>query len=265
MLLVLDGMNVDSLTKMIKMSFSWENWSAILEISEKLFELTAIIYDSSQHHLGKVPLKRSMAYYFGYSLCMKGIAFQKLGRLSEARVCVSQYSDLSWIKDLDDDGIREVEFYRTISKANNYVLDLLEGKNEVLREYIDFIRNSDKEELLAGLITVLESAIKHHYCIDWILDEFKDEVEKLNFNDKRENVRYYVDYMYLHVIYRYNKGSVPEAINLVLHMLDISSDLDDEAGFRKSVSFFESLKEQASTSQKAKYQAVMKNMYGIAD
>lgn len=47
-MLELDGMNEDSLTDMLKVSFSWENWAAILEISDKLFELAVLTYGSHQ-------------------------------------------------------------------------------------------------------------------------------------------------------------------------------------------------------------------------
>ncbi|UQZ32826.1 DNA-binding protein [Paenibacillus sp. PK3_47] len=259
-MLDLDGVNADSLTDMIKMSFSWENWLAIIEISDKLLEVSAIAYDSMQLNLSKHLLKRSIAYYFGYSQCMKGIALQKLNRLPEARQCITQYSNLSWIKGLNEEGLAEVEYYRNIATANTYVLDLLEGKSDILPDYVEFIRNNDQEELIAGLITVLESSVKHNYSIDWVLEEFKDQVEELSSKEKREDVRYYVDYLYLQAVYLYKRDRISDAINLILDILKIGGKLNDKTGFRKTVAFYEFIRSHASLSQQERHREIMQNI-----
>lgn len=259
-MLELDGMNADSLTDMIKVSFSWENWTAILEISDKLFELAAITYDSAGLHSSRRCMKRNIAYYFGYSACMKGIAYQKLGNFAEARQCISRYSDLSWIKNLNEDGLAEVEYYRNIAIANTYVIDLLEGKVHILPEYVELIRKCNKEELLAGLITILESAIKYNYPVDWVLDEFKSEAEELGSTEKRENIRYYIDYIYLLAIYLYKREKAVDAINLILDIMTLSGRIDDETGFRKTVAFYEVIRSHASIAQQEKHQEIMQNI-----
>lgn len=259
-MLELDGVNADSLIDMIKMSFSWGNWLAIIEISDKLLEVSAITYDSIQLNLSKKPLKRSIAYYFGYSQCLKGIAHQKLGEFPEARKCISQYADLSWIKALDEKGFAEIEYYKNIAIANAYVIDLLEGQVDVLPDYVEFIRNNAKEELLAGLITVLESSIKHNYSVDWVLDEFKGQVEELSSKEKREDVRYYIDYIYLHAIYLYKRKKYLDSINLILDIMILSVKLNDGTGFRKIVAFYEIIRSHASSSQQEKHLEIMQNI-----
>lgn len=253
-------MNADSLIDMIKMSFSWDNWLAIIEISDKLLEVSAITYDSIQLNLSKNPLKRSIAYYFGYSQCMKGIALQKLGKHTEARKCISQYSDLSWIKGLDEEGLAEVEYYKNIAIANTYVIDLLEGQIDILPDYVEFIRNNVKEELLAGLITLLESSMKHNYSVDLVLDEFKGQVEALSSKVKRKDVRHYMNYIYLHAMYLYKRNKKTDVINLILDILMLSVKLNDGTGFRKAVAFYEIVRSHATSSQQEKHLEIMQNI-----
>ncbi|MEK3875340.1 DNA-binding protein [Paenibacillus sp. FSL H8-0122] len=259
-MLELDGMNEDSLTDMLKVSFSWENWTAILEISDKLFELAVLTYGSHQQGAKKYYLKKNIAYYLGYSACMKGIAYQKLGNLAESRKCIGLYSDLSWITDADQEAAAEVEYYRNIAIANTFVIDLLEGKVEVLPDYVEFIRTGDQEELLACLITVLESAIKYNFSIDWVLDEFNEPLQELSCREKQEDIRYYIDYMHLSAIYLYKREKIHDAINLTLYILVISSKLYDGTGFRKIVSFYEHIRSHATAEQQESYQNVMKNI-----
>ncbi|WP_340021409.1 DNA-binding protein [Paenibacillus sp. FSL K6-1096] len=259
-MLELDGMNEDSLTDMLKVSFSWENWTAILEISDKLFELAIMTYGSQQQGMKRYSLKKNIAYYLGYSACMKGIAYQKLGNLAESRKCIRLYEDMSWIKDLNQEVLTEVEYYKNIAIANTFVIDLLEGKTEVLPDYVEFIRKGDKEELLACLITVLESAIKYNFCIDWVLDEFKEQLKELSCREKKEDIRYYIDYMHLSAIYLYKRQKIHDAINLTLYILVISSKLYDGTGFRKIVSFYEHIRSHASAEQQESYRNIMKNI-----
>lgn len=259
-MLELDGMNEDSLTDMLKVSFSWENWTAILEISDRLFELAIMTYGSQQQGMKRHSLKKNIAYYLGYSACMKGIAYQKLGNLAESRKCIRLYEDMSWIKDLNQEVLEEVEYYRNIAAANTFVIDLLEGKTEVLPDYVEFIRKGDKEELLACLITVLESAIKYNFSIDWVLDEFKEQLKELSCREKQEDIRYYIDYMHLSAIYLYKRQKIHDAINLTLYILVISSKLYDGTGFRKIVSFYEHIRSHASAEQQESYRNIMKNI-----
>ncbi|WP_438496449.1 DNA-binding protein [Paenibacillus sp. IHBB 3054] len=262
-MLELDGMNADSLVDMLKLSFSWENWSAVIEISDKLFEIIAIAYETSQYNTKtpqKYQLKRNIVYYFGYSLLMKGVAYQKVGQYSESRKCIDQYSKLSWIKNLDEEGKEEVEFYKNMAKANGYVIELLEGNEEVLQEYVVFLQSIGKEELLNGMLTVLESAIRYNYSVDWVIDLFKDQIGEIGSKEKREDVRSYIDYKYLHATYLYKRKNIADSINLILDILILSGKLEDGTGFRKSVAFYELLRSEASDSQHEMHQEIMKNI-----
>ncbi|MNB89948.1 hypothetical protein D3C75_369990 [compost metagenome] len=229
-LLELDGIAADSLVDMIKLSFSWENWPAVIEVSDKLFEVIAITYDTSQNIIEMSPkpqLKRSIVYYFGYSLLMKGVGYQKTGQYAESRRCINQYEDLSWIMQLDEEGYAEAAFFKEMAVANGYVIELLEGNSGVLQEYVRFLQSLAKKELLNGMLTVLESAIKYNYSIDWVLDLFEDQIEE---------------------------------ISSILDILQICSKLEDEAGFRKSIAFYELIRNRASDSQQEMYQGIIKNI-----
>lgn len=262
-MLELDGIDADSLVDMIKLSFSRENWSAVLEISDKLFEVIAITYDISQYNT-KTPqnlkIRRNIVYYFGYSLLMKGVAYQKMRQYPESRKCINQYRDLSWIKRIEEDGVAEVNYFQNMAKANGYVIDLLEGKVEVLSEYVSFLLSLDKAELLNGLLTVLESAIKYNYTIDWVLDLFKDQIVEITNKEKREDVRSYIDYLYLHATYLYKRNNISDAINLILDILKLSGNLDDETGFRKSIAFYELIRRNASNSQQEIHEEIINNI-----
>ncbi|KAA1181366.1 DNA-binding protein [Paenibacillus sp. B2(2019)] len=260
MKLDLDGLNADSLTSMLKASFSLENWGAMIEIADRLITQIAFIYETSSDTLREQNLKRSIPYYFGFSLCSKGIALQKLGKYPEARMCIQKYAELGWIKGLDDEGINEVKYYCNIAKANTYVLDLLEGQTGVLKEYVEFIRNSAEEELLPGLITILESSIKYNYSVDWILSEFEINANDIGARGTQESIRYFVDYKFLLAMYYYKQENMCDAINTILETLLLSIKLKDDTGFKKAAALFEILRDYANQSQLQVHHNIMETI-----
>ncbi|MNO33351.1 hypothetical protein D3C76_233610 [compost metagenome] len=264
MKLDLDGLNADSLICMLKASFSLENWDAMIEVADKLITWITLLYETSRNTTSNTTreqnLKRSIPFYFGFSLCSKGIALQKLGKYPEARMCIVKYSDLGWIKGLDEEGNHEVNYYRSIAEANTYVLDLLEGKTGVLKEYVKFIRNNAEEELLPGLITILESSIKYNYSVDWILTEFEINVNAIEKQETTESIRYFMDYKFLLAMYHYKQGNMYDAINLTLETLRSSIKLKDDTGFKKAAALFEILRDDANQSQLQVHHNIMKTI-----
>ncbi|MEK5036279.1 DNA-binding protein [Paenibacillus sp. FSL R7-0302] len=258
-MLELADLNADSLVKMLKASFSLRNWTAMITIADKLLENVAVIHGTSPQGSEAKELQRSLVYYFGFSLCAKGIALQKLGDHKGARQCIEKYADLSWTKLEDEESLSEIEYYKNIAIANSYVVDLLDGNQEVLPEYVQFVMENSRE-LIPGLITILESALKHNYSVNWALNELQDEVEIDVDNESRERVRNYTEYLYLLSVYNFKEGKIIDAINQTLENIVLSGRLNDETGFRKGVAFFEMVRSHADASQQQEYYYIMKNI-----
>lgn len=263
MILDLEGIQADSLIDMLKASFTLENWDSIIVIADKLYDNIENIYYMNQKEHKKIStffLKRSIVYYFGFSMCLKGIALQKKGNSIMSRKCIEKYADLSWIKDMDTEGLKEVEYYRKIAVANSYVIDLNEGKRDVLQDYVTFIRENE-DELLPGLLHILESAIRYDYTIDSILDEFEEKIDNnVEYYEKYTNIRYLIDYIYLLGKYYSEKGNHENAIKYTLRTLSLSVRLKDDTGFRKSAALYEFLREYTTPVHQHAYKNIMINI-----
>lgn len=264
--LELKGINADSLVQMLKASFTLENWEGILLIADRLYGEVVDMYNANLREraagqrITSFNLQRSMVYYFGYSMCLKGIALQKLGRYREARESIDKYSELSWITGMDASGLAEVEYYREIATANRYVIDLNEGDITILPDYIAYLRNNE-EELVPGLIHILEAAINFRHNIDEILAEFQEKVSAMEeYYENKRNVRYYIDYFYLKAKYYSINGKYYDAINIILQSLESSVKLRDNTGFRKAVALFEILRAESTPSQREEYKLRMQQI-----
>ncbi|WP_339314410.1 hypothetical protein [Paenibacillus sp. FSL M7-0896] len=259
-MLELDGMDADSLIAMLKASFTLDNFTAMIDISDKLMGMIAVIHATAPKGIEAQRLKRSIVYYFGFSLCAKGIALQKLGDYKNARHCIEKYSDLSWVQLEDEESLVEIEYYKDTAKANTFVLDLLEGKEEVLPEYVKFLKMGAREELTAGLLNILDSALRYSYPVDWALEELQSDVEKPDDTSPAVDVRYYIEYIHLLSVYLYKRGKSAIAINLTLENIVLSGKLFDRTGFRKAIAFYELVRAEANISQLQEYHAIMRNI-----
>lgn len=262
----LNGINADSLVQMLRASFTLENWDGILQIADRLYSEINQFYSIYQreHADGQkvcnFGLKRSIVYYFGYSMCLKGIALEKLGRYDEARECISKYEDLGWINGMNAEGCAEVEYYREIALANLHVIELNEGNTTALPDYLVFLRHNE-EEILPGMIYILESAIKHKYNVDEVLIEFKEQIDSMGeYYITKRNIRYYIDYIYLKAKYYYINGNIYDSINSLLYSLASSVKLKDDTGFRKSAVLFEKLRNQTTSGQLDEYLCLMEQI-----
>ncbi|GJM72310.1 hypothetical protein HMSSN036_45260 [Paenibacillus macerans] len=79
--------------------------------------------------------------YYGQSFLLKGSAREHQGKYGEALDCVDGYEDLSWFEGLNDTGRAEVAKFKIWAKANRYNLEVLNGNEAILPEYVAFLKN----------------------------------------------------------------------------------------------------------------------------
>ncbi|MBP1312424.1 MULTISPECIES: DNA-binding protein [Paenibacillus] len=260
--------DINLLYEMLQAEFSLDGWDAMVHIADKLHHSINAFYEEDQLRQAKGQpridtkrLKRSVAFYFGYSMVAKGIALQKMGDYSAARDCIEKYSELGWISGLDDEGKEDVTHFRMIANANTYVLNLLEGNMETLPEYVQFIHNAEEEELLPGIITILESALKHNCNVDWALKEFEPNLDALDGEYETEaNIRYYIDHLYLMSLYHFTNGNIYNALNISLKGLRMSDKLKDDTGYKKINALFVSFSVHATKEQLNEYNVLNKTI-----
>ncbi|MGW8958673.1 DNA-binding protein [Paenibacillus sp. NPDC055715] len=259
--------DIDLLADMLRAEFSLEGWDAMVHIADKLYSSIQKLYEENQLRQAKgqpkirTKLKRNIAYYFGFSNLAKGIALQKQGNYVAARDCIEKYAELGWIYGLQQEGQEEVANFKMLAKANTYTLDLLEGKMDILREYVQFIKQSEDEELLPGIITVLESSLAHNYNVDWVLEEFRAELDALDGEYETDaNIRYYVDHLYLIALYQFNNGTIYNAVSTTIQGLRMSDKLKDDTGYKKLNALFVAFRDKATKEQISEYNALNKKI-----
>ncbi|MDR0270485.1 hypothetical protein [Paenibacillus sp.] len=256
----IEQIDIDTLVNMVKMAYEFENWREVISLSASLLDSAETINNNPYKglHVG-LETKRHISYYFGYSYLMKGLAFQKLKMFPYAFECIDYYSDLSWLDDSTDEANTVIEDFRKFAKGNLLTLEILTGNKTKLSEYVEFLEQNH-DQILSGLITLLESAIYHGYSIDRELEQLTYYVQDSYHADKVLATRY-LSFSFMLSLYDSLNNNLKNAINRSLHNLVFSDKIGNDNYFKKSVILFETLKPHASASQLRDYSTLIKKIF----
>lgn len=246
-------LDLDTIIKMLKMSYSLELWDKLIRLSDDLFKRAKNIT------LESYTPTRSNVYYYGYSLLMKGSALKELGRYDESKQCIQQYSDLSWLNPQDHEGKVEVEFFKYIALPNRYEVELLSGNINILNSYVEFLKEN-QDEIIPGLTSILRAAKMHKFKVDKEISLFTKQIEQLNKPNNHESVDFtYLFRLYIEIIgYYINESEYKHAIDICLHMLQLSFETDNSRFFKKAVIYYEILRDFTSATQNNQYIKMIK-------
>lgn len=253
--------DIDSLTKMLKLAFSNEDWHNMIIIADRLYEESSVLYYYLlQQPSSKSSHDRPLIYYIGFSQLCKGVAYQKLNQYQKSRECIQKYKDLSWLKAVEEKDRYIVEDFHIFALGNTYTVDLMEGKEEILVDYIQYLKQYPRE-LIAGMSTIFECAIKSDLSIEWVLDDLSDELREITGNPNNSTTaRYFTEYLCLFSLYKYKQGDYHNAVDKNLEALTASVILEDNIAFKKLTALFETFREFASREQEQLYKLQLKTI-----
>ncbi|WP_410512880.1 hypothetical protein PaeBR_23550 [Paenibacillus sp. BR2-3] len=95
-----------------------------------------------------------------------------------SRDCIKKYTNLSWMKGVEENEKYIIDDFRIFALGNTYTVDLMEGRREVLSDYVQYLKQY-RRELVAGMITILEYAIKNDLSIEWVLADLSKELGEI--------------------------------------------------------------------------------------
>lgn len=254
--LCLDNLKIDSLVDLLKASFSLEDWDRMIEIANRLYFSACELEEEKQM---KTNSQRHLAYYFGFSQLAKGIALQNKGQFKEAKELIDKYSDLSWLDDGSKEASEEIQFFKMFAKANMYAVNILEGNLEQLEPYVQFLRESRLDELMPGLLNIVEAAIRHNIDVNKILSSFEGEINMAIEYYKKKRSLYLIKVFYRLSLYHLIRKEFDDAIDKTLQGLELSNILKDVVAFKKFSALFESFRRQANEDQQMSYAVLMTN------
>ncbi|MGM1023206.1 MAG: DNA-binding protein [Bacillota bacterium] len=262
--LLSDHHTMDKNVELLQLKFTEHAWDEILLLSDYLHDTAEAIYQQQQdaHYLNEpfeLNLERSLVFYYGFSYLTKATALQKLGYFDKAKEYILKYSELGWFAGMDKTALEEVEQFRFYAKANLYTNELLEGNTALLPEYVQFLKEND-EEVVPGLVTIMETATLHKLNVDEVLDEFSEEIDDFSSFEDPKNKAHYFRFLYHLTIYHIHHKRYEDAAHQVLKFLTCTTTINIDRDFKQFVALFEILRKHASATQVEQYHKIFEEM-----
>ncbi|WP_226000477.1 helix-turn-helix domain-containing protein [Paenibacillus sp. BJ-4] len=266
-----ENYQLDALLKLANLHFQFYDYETTIHYAKELEVLVTSIYRhqtqtrTKNRRVINLNTERHLIVYYGQAYLMQGNALEKQGLYEEAMKFIPYYENLTGFEGLDEIGTVEVQKFQIWGKANRLNLEILMGDMTSLSPYVELIRNNP-QEILLGLMTIIESANNYSYSIDDILILFAENINE--YRELRTNISYYhtnnnlltYSRFFLELSrYYFNKGSYTEAIDSMLISLKASSQLNDKTYYIKSITLlFEKYKDHSTEEQRTEYEKAIK-------
>lgn len=268
-----ENYHLDALLKLANIYFNLHKWKEVEKYADELRNLATVIYNNevqkrkSKFKYRSLVTERPLVVYYGQGYLLKGLALEKQGFYGQELEYICGYRDLSWFEGLDQTGKMEVEKFKVWAEANLLNLSLIMGNVEKLSEYVEFLK-CNPQEVLPGLWTITESANRHGFCIDDVLEIFAKELK--TFSSKvhlRES--YYESTFILDscanlfqqiAVYKFIHSSYSEGLYYILQSLKLYFQINNRNSFAECTALFEKYRIKSSEIQLLEYQKIMEEV-----
>lgn len=100
---------------------------------------------------------------------------------------IRRYSDMSWVKETDEQALYWVNKFQNWAKANIFVIELLKGNFNVLDDYIDYMKTQN-EEMLTALLNITKAANFYVHNIDYVLQHYGPQFNQLLYQQQESSI-----------------------------------------------------------------------------
>jgi transcriptional regulator with XRE-family HTH domain len=265
-------LQLDALKDLANVYRSLREWDKVNKFAEQMGTKARMQYFAENRHNRKrdnpySKLSRPLFVYIAYSDLLRGSVCDERGEYEQALEFISRYSDLSWVKENDEQARHWKKLFAGWSIANRYVTKLFSGDFSELYKYVEYIE-TNKEDLLLSLLNIVEAANRFNIKINDILLRFDSEIKSLGENiegtliyDNRIKAERYSRLLNELSDYYLRKGEYVVGFKYLLDSLQKSFIINNEAIIIKCVRLFESHREFAASETQTAYQILFKGVY----
>ncbi|MGO4529123.1 DNA-binding protein [Paenibacillus sp. 2TAF8] len=262
---ILKSLKPDIIVEMLNMAVAFENWNKVLETADVLYQCAQCIYEErmecqqeggAKHH---IHTQRPLVYYMGWSHMMRGMAYQKLGQIDQARACIRQYAVLGCMEGMDEVELQVVLEFKRKAEIHRYALEIEAGQVELLEGYVNLLLEYP-EERLSGLKVITEAAVRHGWPIDFVIQMLEEKVDGPGVEMDSLNNDDVYHYFYQRALYEQWMGRPQEVVEFILKAMCVADRLGMERHMIKCTAVLESLREMATEEQIERFRVFLEGI-----
>lgn len=252
------------------------NWSEVENFTDELRQFALNLYHGQIWRDTDFKPLRPLVFYYGKASLYKSGAYEYRGMFDESRKWIDEYADLSWFEGLDEAGAAEVQQLKMFAQANYICVDIKAGNRSKIPDYVSFLEEHP-DEVVEGLITLIESANRHHFYIDDVLAKFSDEIEQYMLSgkdawfirravneDSSQAPPYFFRYSVFFqdfALYKFRKGLYPEGLKYILYSMSMSIELSSKDLLVNSMAMFEMYRNFSTEAQCKEYYELCRRVW----
>ncbi|MGQ8873709.1 transcriptional regulator [Paenibacillus sp. TSA_86.1] len=177
-----------------------------------------------------------------------------------------KYLEIVEVENPTEEDQNIIDLFKKWGEGNQYAIRILLGQENVIFPYLGYLENNS-EEILTGLLNILEAANQYGFNIDHALKKFehrinlfdKDFHNKDNYNYQMIDHRYRVFY-YEMAKYQINQCNYLLGIDALLMCLNLSSSSNDDLMCIKCLDMYGEYRSEANETQIKRYKSVVEKL-----
>lgn len=259
---------LDALKDLANLFYSLRRWKKVEKMAATMEHKAKIQYTLKHQHSRKDgQFKEPSKPLFGYVLyaqLLQGAAQEEYRNYELALHYVSLYADTSWVIEDDHEAESTKNQFRLWAEANSYLYQLLNGKTEVLDNFLNCI-STQKDEILPALFKVIQAANRYDINIDNVLQQYHDQISHHTSSTQKINNNYssqVISDRFAHFLadmakYNLNKDRYEIGFNNMTDSLIFATRIYSGSCIIKNVTLFERCRYAASEKLISKYQKLI--------
>ena len=204
--------------------------------------------------------------YSAYANLMISTVYSAGREYHKAIKYMHKYMRIIEIENPTEEDQEIINLFKKWGEGNRQLYQLMLGQENVIDSYLNYIE-CNPEEILAGLINILQAADEYSFNVDYALKRFKEQIllfntdmhNKGSYNDQRLNQGYKFFYYEL-AKYQINQCNYSTGIDTLLMCLDLSSSSEDDMMCVKCLDLYGEYRSEANETQIKKYKKVIEKL-----
>ncbi|MBR2565776.1 MAG: helix-turn-helix transcriptional regulator [Paenibacillus sp.] len=214
--------------------------------------------------------KRLTAYplftYAAYANLLISCVYEARKEYEKALKYIEKYLKIIEIQNPTQEDQKLIDLFRIWGEGSQYAFGLLLGQENLISPYLDYIENNPLE-ILSGFITILQSANRYSFNIDYALNRFENQINLFNtnmqiksgYNDQMLNSMYQ-EFYYELASYQIKKRNYSIGIDALLICLDLTSSSKDDLMCVKCLDLYGEYRSEANETQMKNYKNVIEKL-----
>lgn len=256
---------LDALKDLAHVFSSLHQWARVDELAKELHRIASIQYElycqsERKHKIHKQPSKPIFGYIL-YSYLLQSVVCGEAGDYRGALSFVAKYGNAGWVKERSEEAVRTLRQFQDWAQANTYLYRLMDGQQDALAEYLNYISGRE-DGVFTALSNIVEAANRYQWNIDHILEQYSEHFPYQAYSaafggyNQQITLDQHAQFLGELAVYHLSREHCG-GMDYLLCSIDFSAKINSGTNIIRCVDVFEQYRNRASREDIRRYQLLI--------